>query len=58
MTKGIDVSDIAGAYEKALDVLNLLKEQFRTTTLELFQLSPTLITHGGPGCVTIQVIHK
>ena len=48
----------AGAYEKALEILNQIKEQFQTATLELFQLSPALITHGGPGCVTIQVIHK
>ena len=48
----------AGAAEKALEVLNQFKEQFQTTTLEMFQLSPALITHGGPGCVTIQVIRK
>ena len=48
----------AGAYEKAQEILNQIKEQFQTATLELFQLSPALITHGGPGCVTIQVIHK
>ena len=40
-----------------LKTLNV-DEKFCTTTLELFQLSPALITHGGPGCVTIQVIHK
>ena len=48
----------AGAYEKAQEILSQIKEQFQTATLELFQLSPALITHGGPGCVTIQVIHK
>lgn len=48
----------AGACEKALEILNQIKEQFQTATMELFQLSPALITHGGPGCVTIQVIHK
>lgn len=48
----------AGAYEKAAEIFAQFKEKFCTTTLELFQLSPALITHGGPGCVTIQVIHK
>ena len=62
-TLGVDDNFIitvghAGAYEKAQEILNQIKEQFQTATLELFQLSPALITHGGPGCVTIQVIHK
>ena len=62
-TLGVDDNFIitvghAGAYEKAQEILSQIKEQFQTATLELFQLSPALITHGGPGCVTIQVIHK
>lgn len=48
----------AGVAEKAASVLEQIKEQFKTTSFELFQLSPSLITHGGPGCVTIQVIKK
>ena len=46
----------AGAPEKAKEVLRQIKEHFQSSTFELFQLSPTLITHGGPGCVVIQVI--
>ena len=48
----------AGVAEKAASVLAQIKEQFQCTTFELLQLSPSLITHGGPGCVTIQVIKK
>lgn len=48
----------AGAQEKAFEILEQMKTQFKTATLELFQLSPALITHGGPGCVTIQLIRK
>lgn len=47
-----------GAAEKAASVLTQMKEYFQNTTFELRQLSPSLITHGGPGCVTIQVIQK
>ena len=48
----------AGACEKAREVLSQIKEQFTNTKMELLQLSPALITHGGPGCITIQAIHK
>lgn len=48
----------AGACEKAKEVLLQLKTQFNDTAMELFQLSPTLITHGGPGCIVIQAIRK
>ena len=48
----------AGAPEKAKEVLKQIKEQLHNSTFEFFQLSPNLITHGGPGCVLIQVIKK
>lgn len=48
----------AGAPERAKEVLRQIKEHFQSSTFEMFQLSPTLITHGGPGCVVIQVIMK
>lgn len=48
----------AGAYEKAKDALAQIKEQFADSTLEILQLAPTLMTHGGPGCITIQAIRK
>jgi len=48
----------AGVSEHAKEVLEQIKQQFSSTTIELFHLSPALITHGGPGCITIQAIHK
>lgn len=47
-----------GAQEKAKEVLKIIKEKFERTTVDLFQLSPSLITHGGPGCIVIQAIRK
>lgn len=47
-----------GAYGHAKEVFDLMKDQFRNATIELFQLSPALITHGGPGCIVIQAIRK
>lgn len=48
----------AGVYESAKEVLAQIKEQFETTTMELFHLSPALMTHGGPGCIVIQAVRK
>lgn len=48
----------AGVVEEAQAVLLKLKEHFKETAMEVFQLAPALITHGGPGCVLIQAIHK
>lgn len=47
-----------GAYEHAKEVAELMKRQFADTAVELLQLSPALITHGGPGCIVIQAIRK
>ncbi len=46
----------AGVRQMAEDVVKQIRNHFSDTTIELFQLSPTLITHGGPGCITIQTI--
>ncbi len=48
----------AGTYEKAVEILGQIREQFASTSIEILQLSPALITHGGPGCITIQAIRK
>lgn len=48
----------AGIKEEAMKVLANIKEVFANATTELFELAPALITHGGPGCVVIQAIHK
>lgn len=48
----------AGTPNKAEGILRQVKERFRTSEAELLELSPALITHGGPGCIVIQAIHK
>ena len=47
-----------GAKEKAKEVLSMIKDKFAQTPVDLFQLSPSLTTHGGPGCIVIQAIRK
>ena len=39
-------------------VVSQTREQFPDVTINLMSLSPTMITHGGPGCVLIQAIRK
>ncbi len=46
----------AGVRQVAEDAAKQIRNHFSDTTIEIFQLSPTLITHGGPGCITIQAI--
>ncbi len=48
----------AGTPEAAAHTLDRLKERFAGIHADIFQLAPALITHGGPGCVVIQAIHK
>ena len=48
----------AGIEKEAKKILEKIKEQFESTKTELFELSPALISHGGPGCIVIQAIHK
>lgn len=47
-----------GVQDKAREVLDMIKGKFERATVDLFQLSPSLITHGGPGCIVIQAIRK
>ena len=44
-------------YAEGKDIVQIKKE-FKDTIIEVFQLSPALITHGGPGSITIHVIKK
>ena len=44
--------------EMAERILTQIRESFPKTENELLQLSPSLITHGGPGCIVIQAIRK
>lgn len=46
----------AGALEAGKEVLEQIKASFSNTKTELLQLSPTLVTHGGPGSIVIQAI--
>ena len=48
----------AGVPKRAQEVLGRVKERFSSTEIELLELSPALIAHGGPGCIVIQSIHK
>lgn len=47
-----------GDLKAAETVLAQTKEYFPNVETEFMSLSPTMITHGGPGCVLIQVIRK
>lgn len=48
----------AGAQEKAKEVASQIRNHFQETLIEILHLSPALMTHGGPGCITIQAIRK
>lgn len=47
-----------GVQEEAQAVAEQMKEHFPKTEVELFLLIPSLVTHGGPGCIVIQAIRK
>ena len=48
----------AGTPQKAKKILEILKERFEKAEAEVMELSPALVTHGGPGCIVIQAIRK
>lgn len=48
----------AGTYEKAVTVSDQIKEAFPSVEIEILELSPALITHGGPGCIVVQAIKR
>ncbi len=48
----------AGAYDRAAAVMKQLKDSFKTVETEILELSPALITHGGPGCIVVQAVAK
>ena len=47
-----------GVLEDAKAVMSQMKEFFSRTEMQLFMLAPSLVTHGGPGCIVIQAIRK
>lgn len=46
----------AGTPEKASSILNRIRSQIAGAEFELLELSPALITHGGPGCIVVQAV--
>ena len=61
--KGIDerwLISVAYADTKdlAAKVRRQISESFPKVETELLQLSPSLITHGGPGCIVVQTVLK
>ena len=48
----------AGTPEKAAAIARQIRERFTASETEVLELSPALITHGGPGCIVIQAIRK
>ena len=48
----------AGTPQKAAAILQQVKAHFATAEAELLELSPALMTHGGPGCIVIQAVLK
>lgn len=48
----------AGNQKAAEAVAAQTKEAFPEVDIEIMFLSPSMMTHGGPGCVTIQTIRK
>ena len=47
-----------GVIEEAKAIMEQFRESFSNTAMEMFSLVPSLISHGGPGCVVIQTIRK
>lgn len=48
----------AGVYDDAVTVKEALAAAFPTADIEIIELSPVFITHGGPGCIAIQTIKR
>lgn len=47
-----------GAKNEAEQVAELMKIHFPKTEVETFILAPSLVCHGGPGCLVVQTIRK
>ena len=48
----------AGTADRAKAVADQIAAAFKTVDVEILQLSPALITHGGPGCIVVQAVAK
>ena len=51
----VEYADTRSLAEK---VRQRIRERFPKTESEVLQLSPSLITHGGPGCIVVQMVRK
>ena len=47
-----------GVLDKAQEILNTIKNKINDATYEIRELSPSLMLHGGPGCILIHAIRK
>ena len=47
-----------GVFEKAQEILNIIKSKINDATYEIKELSPSLMLHGGPGCILIHAVKK
>ena len=47
-----------GVLDKAQEILNTIKNKINDATYEIRELSPSLMLHGGPGCILIHAIKK
>ena len=61
--KGVDSNYIvnvchAGVYEKACDVVETIKTKIQNIQCEILEISPSLMLHGGPGCILVQAVKK
>lgn len=48
----------AGVLEQAKNICGQIKTAFPNTLVEIFHLSASLITHGGPGSIVVQAVRK
>ena len=48
----------AGTSDRAFSVSQQIKAIFSESEIEILDLSPALMTHGGPGCIVVQAIRK
>lgn len=48
----------AGALMKAKGYAEVLRNAFPQTEIVIHELTPVFVTHGGPGCIAIQMIKK
>jgi DegV family protein with EDD domain len=47
-----------GTPQRAEEARNQIQEAFPNNEIEILELCPALITHGGPGCIVVQAVKK